>query len=206
MQRKFAMDQGGWLVHNVEDVQSHGGVCHAMSTNWVLGALQNQAFNVQTEYWRGVSHQRAYALRWDEALRGLWGGVNYGRYLAIAEPPSRDYVQSEATRLGYTFAHNHVGGINQLAAHITGLANDSGIVIVMFGVDPNEPAASQNWGHTVAVRRSNAGVFRFLDVNDGQYVAGGGGAAQFATDVYNALHGHYSGWGIRDVYIYRVDS
>jgi len=169
MHQDFPLDQGPWLENNVMDIQAKGGVCHAMTTEWVFALIQGQHWDAQTEYWRGVSHQRAYALAWEERLRGLWGIAHYNQYLQIALRPSESFVRDPARRQGRAFRTIHGDGLEDLLQPISALGPGAGMVITMFGSDPGGKADAQNWGHSVAVAREGGGTFRFLDVNDGQY-------------------------------------
>lgn len=200
MNQDFALDQGPWLELNVADIQAHGGVCHAMATEWVLALIRGQPWDAQTEYWRGVSHQRAYALAWQERLRGLWGGAHYTQYLQIALRPSESFVRDPARRQGQAFRTIRGHGLEDLYLPISALGPGAGMVITMFGSNAHWPADAQNWGHTVAVVREGGGTFRFLDVNYGQYswppftLPG-----KVSLGVTAALKQHYGNWGIRDV-------
>jgi hypothetical protein len=198
------LDQGTWLETNIIDRQMHGGICHAMSIEWVLSTLQNRHWDIETEYFRGVSHQRAYALRWEDALRGNWGSPQYAQYLAIAVPPTQRFIEDPARRQGRPFQAHHVQNLNHMIPHLV-LAAGTGAVIVMFGSDADQPATSQNWGHTVAMTRTAGGIYQFLDVNEGRY--------SWPADTGHAVVGHqveqqlqhcYGDWGIRDVYIFKV--
>ncbi len=200
MIRDIALNQGAWLVNNVVDKQRHGGVCHAMTTEWVFDKLQNRNWVVHESYWRGVSHQRAYAIYWQDALRGLWGGAHYNQYLQIALRPTEKFISDPARRQGRDFHVDHVFNLNQLSPHIIGLSAGSGLVIVMFGVDGND-----NWGHTVAVVRQANDDYLFLDINQGQYSwAGGTSGGVAGREVEKSLNRLYGNDGIRDVYLYRV--
>jgi hypothetical protein len=202
----MALNQGPWLVANVQDVQSHGGVCHAMGTEWVFAQLQNRPWNAQSEYWRGVSHQRAYALAWQERLRGHWGGGLYNQYLHIALQPTERFVQDPARRQGQPFHSDHVHSLNHLTPHILAMGTGVGLVIVMFGSNPAWLANSQNWGHTVAVTRDAGGTYRFLDVNQGQYSwpPGTPGSTVGREVEHNLRALGYDNWGIRDIYLFRI--
>ncbi|MBX9406397.1 hypothetical protein K5E40_11985 [Pseudomonas baetica] len=204
MNLDIPLDQVTWLNTNVIDLQSLGGVCHAMSTEWVLTTLQNQPWDIETAYLRGVSHQRAYALRWEYALRGNWGGAQYAQYLQIAASPTQRFIEDPARRQGRPFHAHHVHSLIQMAPHLA-LAAGSGAVIVMFGSDANQPATAQNWGHTVAMVRTGAGIYQFLDVNEGRYSWQAGATnAVVAQEVRQKLRDCYWGWGIRDIYIFKV--
>lgn len=205
IQPDFGLNQGEWLVNNVEDIQSHGGVCHAMTTEWLLAKLQNLPWDANSEYWRGVSHQRAYALPWQEALKGLWGGINYHRYLQIALPSTEQFVQAPALRLGQSFNTIHFTVLNQISLQILTLHANSGGVIVMFGSNAAWPADKQNWGHTTAVVREADGVFRFLDVNQGQFSWPLIDTAEIVSlNLIQNLVNNYGNWGIRDIYFFRI--
>ncbi|MEM9556786.1 MAG: hypothetical protein AAGC60_21175 [Acidobacteriota bacterium] len=217
MNRDFQLNQGIWLgdyafgpdpatgnfgivAVNVVDRQRQGGVCHAMSTEWLFAQLNGRPWNVQQEYWRAVSHQRAYAIYWQDALRGHWGGGHYQQYLQIALRPTRDYVANPARRQHRNFHSARVASLNFLRFHIADLGVNSGFVIVMFGVDNND-----NWGHTVAIHRDGGGTYRFVDVNFGQYSWPGGTAGlQVGQETRQFLHQWYGNDGIRDVYLFRV--
>jgi hypothetical protein len=204
MIENFALDQGTWLTR-IEDIQMHGGVCHAMATEWVYALLQQRPWDANTEYFRGVSHQRAYALKWADALRGLWGGAAYDRYLQIAAPPTENFVRDPARRQGRVFRVAHEQTLPRLAPHVVGLGVGSGLVIVMFGVDINEPADSQNWGHTVAIFRDVHGDYKFLDVNQGEYSwPADTPIATVGNEVVQNLTEEYGTWGIRDINIFGV--
>ncbi len=204
MHLDFALDQGQWLENTVRDIQMLGGVCHAMSTEWVFARLRQQVWQPVPEYWRGVSHQRAYKILWQDALNGLWGGANYLQYLQIATRPTERFVRDPAARYRMAFHADHIYGLNQLRPHILALGAGSGIVIVMFGVDANGGNPS-NWGHTVGAVRTGAGVFQFLDTNNGQYSWGAHADANtVGREIEEALDNDYGAWGIRDVYVYRV--
>lgn len=206
MNLDFSLDQGDWLIRNVNDVQRHGGVCHAMTTEWVFAIVQNRSWNVQEEYWRGVSHQRAYALAWQDALRNLWGGSQYNQYLNIALDPTKNYVKNPASRNRLTFHDYRVKALDDLSPRIIALPAGAGIVIVMFGSNRKWPADQQNWGHTVAVARdTGTGMYRYIDVNSGQYSWPlDTPAITLGREVKRDLRAKYGGWGIRDIYIFRV--
>lgn len=205
MNKEISLNQGRWLVRHTKDVQAHGGVCHAMATEWVFAQLRDTAWDAGTEYWRGMSHQRAYALAWQEALSGLWGSAQYNAYLQIAVPPTERFVQDPARRANLPFHSDLVYSFNHLAPHALAMGARTGIVMVMFGSNPNWPSSGQNWGHTVAMARDRAGVYRFLDVNSGQYSwAPAASANTVARDVAAFLEDQYGNWGLRHLYMFTV--
>ncbi|MFT2794073.1 hypothetical protein ACMV5I_29360 [Serratia sp. T13T92] len=206
MIQDFALDQDSWLDENVQDIDARKGVCHAISIDWVFAQLtQSRAWDVQTEYWRAVSHQRAYALTWQESLRGYWASKHYNTYLQIALPPTEKFVRDLARRKGREFHTYHLNYLYQLSSYILALPACAGLVITIFGSSRDSPADVQNWGHTVAMARDGRGMYRLLDINEGQYSWSlATPASTVGRDVERNLYVNYGSTGIRNIYIFRV--
>jgi len=205
-----AFTQNDRLREITYNVQAYEGVCHAVTTEWVINRVQGTPTHLHDadEPWhRAISQQRAYAIRWHEALRSLRGADDYPLFLATALQPTASWVTTSARRHNPPAASQpsaHLLQLNQLLPRIQGLQLGSGIVIVMFGEGAAMDDGLLNWGHTVGVVRDGFGRYHYLDANAGQFSAGAGTGPQTAQFIVDHLEAEYTDEDmiIHDIYVY----
>src|SRR5262245_17923667 len=103
MNLDYPLDQRLTLALLTEDEQSRGGVCHAVTIEWVLDKIRGTTTQLHPgndfdAWYRAISQHRAYALGWQDALRDLWTGPGYQQYVDIALQPTQEWVAASARR------------------------------------------------------------------------------------------------------------
>jgi len=158
MNREFALDQRALLRVGVIDRQMHGGVCWAMSYDWIKRGLcaLGRTRPTYTNVARFVSQQRA--------LRQGWAIVNY-RTMA----PPRDGLVVNSIKQGPI---RNAADWGRLARSI-GTCGRGVYELGVWGV---------GWNHATAFS-NEAGARRFFDPELGQYLqVGAGGPGDYIVN------------------------
>lgn len=192
MRLDFTFKQSDLLV-KLTDIELSKGVCHAMSTEWVSAQLSNRTWNAETEYWRGVSHQRAYEMAAERD----------------SERALRNFVKDSASRQGCGFNQSRIPNLTILPLHVGTLNPCEGMVISIFGSYlklRDNHNIRVDFGHSVALTRNREGIYKFLDVNQGQFSWPVSTPADtVGQEMVENLHDNYSYVEVEDVYIFRVN-
>lgn len=167
MNTDFVMNQGQILRNRIEDMQMHGGICHALSWEWCQALVKGQNFEWPREFYRCVSMQRAYKLTWAEKLEPLMDGADYAQFLVGAEPPTRTFTQQSAQRYGRQFAAERAGTtLVEVQTKIRQFVAGQSCIITCFGTGL---ANNKNWGHSMGFGITAAGKAHFFNANSGGY-------------------------------------
>lgn len=192
----------GTLLKNVEDVQMRQGICYALSTEWCLCMLKNKNFDLNSEFYRMVSRQRAYNLTYADKIKNLTKSAKYQQFFQTAEPPSYRFMQDQAKHEGITSEREVIQPsliINQIS---TAIEAGKSCIFGFFGVDKGN-----NWGHATAIGcRDIAGSKpRFFDPNQGQFSwSNGTKNTVIAKEILANIHSLYNLGTIRNCVLYKL--
>ena len=189
----------------VGDIQISQGVCHAMTTNWLFARLRDLNWNPANEWWRAVSHQRAYVYVLLDQIRLFQQTRNLHGYINVAQRPTRRYVEDEARRRHMNFAVNQRSGLDAfIDTDARNLTPSSGCVVSFYGTNVSGDLKA----HTVGLLRRTDGSYRYLDTNDAEYSWPATVAwATLRQNLYTQLYDKYETiefWSVTRVDVYRV--
>ena len=163
----------------------------------------NRNFNMQADFFRLVSRQRAYNLTFVNRIRNLTAANTYPQFFQAAEPPSFRFMQNQAIHEGVQ-CQRHVYQTNQIANPLAAAIGNGNVCLLgFFGV-----YNGINWGHATGVGwRNIAGSRpRFFDPNQGQYsLPSTSTANQIAQGVIANINAFYHLNTIRNFIIYRLN-